>query len=122
MRFVCLHRPGTAEGSRVLTPEQIERLSDLLYEMGMAGALLAVEGMLESVHGVRVRRRQGEVSAVDGPFKDVEQLVSSVLFIRAKTKADAVAWAKKLLEVLGDGELELRLIRAQTAQRVESLA
>jgi hypothetical protein len=81
--------------------------------MGMAGALLAVEGLLESVHGVRLRQHQGELNAVDGPFSDIKQLVSSVILIRAKTKADAVDWGKKLLEVLGDGELELRLMREQ---------
>src|SRR4051812_47162593 len=108
MRFLCLYRPGTPEISKEPSPELVAKLAELLHDMSMAGALLAVEGVLESLHGVRLRRDQGELTAVEGPFPDVKQLVSTVIFIRTKTKADAVEWGKKLLAVLGEGELELR--------------
>jgi hypothetical protein len=120
MRFLCLYRSGKPETAAPPSPDEIRRLGQLLYDMTIAGALVAGEGLLESLHGVRLRQHHGEVIADDGPFKDIERIVSSVFFVRAKTKEDAVVWGKKLLDALGGGELELRLMREQMIQQTEA--
>lgn len=78
--------------------------------MTMAGVLLAIEGCSLSLHGARIWTDRGELRVVDGPFADTKQIISGAVLVQTKSKADAVRWGKRLLTILGEGSVELRLL------------
>jgi hypothetical protein len=92
------------------TEDQVTRVGALIHEMTAAGVLIAIEGCLPTRHGARIQLDAGELRVVDGPFTDVKQVVSGVLLLQTKSKADAVHWGKRLLTILGEGSVELRLL------------
>lgn len=107
MRFLCLYKPAEAEGTAP-QPDEMMKMGQLINEMTQAGVLLATEGCLPSVKGARVRRENGTFTVTDGPFTESKELVAGFAIIQAASKAEAVHWAKRFLEVAGDGESEIR--------------
>ena len=82
-----------------------------LVEEGMkAGWLVATEGCLPSALGARVRSTNGKLSVTDGPFTESKELVGGFAILRANSKAEAIQLAKDFLQVVGEGECELRQI------------
>ena len=73
-----------------------------------AGFLLATEGCLPSALGARVRISGGKVTVTDGPFTEAKEVVGGFAILRANSKEEAVEMAKNFLQVVGDGECELR--------------
>jgi hypothetical protein len=109
-RYLYLYRAGTPETTLPPTEDQVTRAGALIHEMTMAGVLLAIEGCLPTRFGARIQMDQGELRVVEGPFTDVKQLVSGVLLLQTKSKADAIHWGKRLLTIVGEGSVELRLL------------
>ncbi|HKU40774.1 MAG TPA: YciI family protein [Polyangiales bacterium] len=108
-RYLYLYRTKTPERADETSAALAEPVRGLLHEMSQAGVLLALEGCLPSVHGAKVRVQSGDVVTLDGPFNG-QDVISGVMLVQVKTKSDAVEWAKRLLKVLGEGELEIRLL------------
>jgi len=107
MRFLMMVKASKDSEAGVLPDEKI------LSEMGKynealvkAGALLAAEGLQESAKGARVRYADGEVKVTDGPFAETKELVAGFWLIDAKSKEDAVEWAKRV--PFQQGEVEIR--------------
>lgn len=109
-RYILLYRSGKPETTAPPSEAMVERARTLLHEMTMAGVLLAVEGCLPTEHGARVQSEKGEVLASDGPFTDTQEIISGVVLLQTKAKAEAVHWAKRLLTILREGSIEVRLL------------
>ena len=109
-RYLFLYRSEAPETSVPPSEAEIERARRLIHEMTLAGALLAAEGCLPTAEGARVYADKGDVKVVDGPFSDVQHIVSGVLLVQTKSKADATGWAKRLLMILGVGSVEVRRV------------
>jgi hypothetical protein len=109
-RYLIFYRSGKLETSSPPSEVMVERASSLIHEMTLAGVLLAVEGCLPTEHGARVRNEKGEIVASDGPFTDIKEIISGVVLLQTKSKADAIHWSKRLLTVLGEGSVEVRLL------------
>jgi hypothetical protein len=72
--------------------------------------LLGTNGLKPSSEGKRIKYEGGKVSVVDGPFTESRELVASYALFQVDTWDDAVHWTTRFLEVLGQGECELRPI------------
>ena len=81
-----------------------------MEEVMQAGVLLATDGLHPSAKGKRVKIEDGKTSITDGPFTESKELVASYALFEVKTMDEAVMWTKRFLEVLGEGECELRPI------------
>jgi len=57
--------------------------------------------------GVRVRLRRGKLSTTDGPFAEAKEVVGGLAIVKAGSRAEAIEWAKKFLDVAGDGETRI---------------
>jgi len=80
-----------------------------LIEEGMiAGWLLGTEGCLPSALGARVRISSGKLTVTDGPFTGAKELVGGFALLQANSKQEAVELVKEFLQVVGEGECELR--------------
>jgi hypothetical protein len=71
-----------------------------------AGAMLAGEGLQASAKGARVRYANGKFTVTDGPFAETKELIAGFWIIQAKSKEEAIEWAKRV--PFEDGEVELR--------------
>jgi hypothetical protein len=90
--------------------ELIERMGTFVEEVTKAGVLVASDGLHPSANGKRVGLKNGKVTVIDGPFTESKELVASYALFQVKSMDEAVHWTKRFLEVLGQGECELRPI------------
>jgi hypothetical protein len=90
--------------------ELLERMGKFIEEITKAGVMLATDGLQPSSKGARVKLSGGKVTVTDGPFTESKELVASYALFQVKTMAEAIEWTKRFLNVLGEGECELRPI------------
>jgi hypothetical protein len=71
---------------------------------------------VDPVETVRCRTRLagGKFTVTDGPFTEAKELIAGFAILQTKTKAEAIEWAKRFLEVAGDGVSEVRLLHEAT--------
>jgi hypothetical protein len=110
MRFLCVYRPGTPETETPPTQGQAAAMGKLIADMSKAGVLLATEGCMPSAKGARVRLESGKFTVTDGPFPETKELIAGFCLLQVKSKAEAVEWGKRFLQVVGTGESEIREI------------
>jgi hypothetical protein len=77
-------------------------------EMVKAGMMLAGEGLQASSKGARVRFAGGKPTVIDGPFTEAKELIAGFWLIQAKSKEEAVEWARRA--PFADGEIEVRQV------------
>lgn len=110
MRFLCVYRPGTPETETPPSRAQAAAMGKLIADMAKAGVLLATEGCMPSSKGARVRIDAGKLTVTDGPFPETKELIAGFCLLQVKSKAEAVEWGKRFLQVVGEGESEIREI------------
>lgn len=111
MRFMGLLKstPETENGSPN-DPELFAKMGALIQEITEAGVMLDTQGLQPSSQGKRVSLHDGKVTVTDGPFTESKELVASYAIYQVPTIEDAVYWTRRFLEVLGEGECEIRPI------------
>jgi hypothetical protein len=75
--------------------------------------MLAAEGLQPSSKGARVKFSRGKRTVVDGPFAESKELIAGFWLIQAKSKEEAIEWAKRCPDPLGQGqeaEIEIRQV------------
>ena len=77
--------------------------------------MLAGDGWRPSSAGARVRFDGRKRTVIDGPFAATKELIAGYAMVKLDSKADAIAWAKKFLAVVGEGESEIRQMHDQAA-------
>lgn len=118
MRFMTLYKPGKED----VPPSQevMAGMGRLIEEMVKAGTLIATDGLQSSAKGARVRISEGKFTVTDGPFTETKELIAGYAIIEAKSKQHAIELTKRFLEVMGEGESEIRLMHETPASGPES--
>jgi hypothetical protein len=113
MRFIMMVKanPDTEAG---LPPgeELLAAMGKYNEELARAGVLLAAEGLHPSSRGARVRITEGGRTVVDGPFTEAKELVAGFWLIQAKSRDEAVEWARRCPNPTpgSEGEIEIRQV------------
>jgi hypothetical protein len=120
MRFLMIFKPdaeATKRNEAGVPPSQqeIAEMGKLIEEMAKAGVLLSTEGCQSSSKGARVRRSGDRVTVTDGPFTEAKEIVGGFAIVKAKSKAEAIEWAKRFLDVAGNGESEILQLHEEAA-------
>lgn len=111
MRYLGLLRAdGNSEAGAPPDADLMARMGTFIEEISRAGVLLATDGLHPSSKGARVKLANGKVTVTDGPFTESKELVASYAIFQVNSKAEAVEWTTRFLEVLGEGECEIRQI------------
>jgi len=113
MRYMMLYKPGYEDIPP--TAEHMAAMGRLIDEMAKAGTLIATDGLQSSSKGARVRRSKGKTTVTDGPFTEAKEIIGGYAIVDAKSKAHAIELAKRFLEVVGEGEREVRLMHDSAA-------
>ena len=97
-----------SEAGQPPSPELLERMGKFIQEITAAGVLISSDGLQPTSRGKRVRLEKGKVRVIDGPFTESKELVASYALFEVKSMAEAVEWTTRFLQVLGEGECEIR--------------
>jgi hypothetical protein len=106
MRFLSIYK--NVERNTPPTPEEMAKVGKMVEEGMKSGWLLATEGCLPSVMGARVRISDGKLTVTDGPFTESKEVIGGFAILKADSKEHAIQMAKDFLQVMGQGETEVR--------------
>ncbi|HET6283948.1 MAG TPA: YciI family protein [Polyangia bacterium] len=107
MRFMMMVKSDAKSEAGVLPDaKDLAEMGKFNDELVKAGAMLAGEGLQASGKGTRIRYGAGKYRVIDGPFAETKELVAGFWLISAKSKAEAIDWAKRA--PIQDGEVEIR--------------
>ena len=110
MRILGMLKADPASEAAPPHMELMGRMGTFVEEMTKAGVLLDTNGLHPIAEGKRVKLADGKMTVTDGPFTESKEVVASYAIFQVKTMDEAVMWSKRFLEVLGEGEVELRAI------------
>jgi hypothetical protein len=109
MRFMLIVKATDKSEAGVLpTEKELADMGKFNEQMIKNGMMLAGEGLQASSKGARVTFKGGKPTVVDGPFAETKELVAGFWLIQAKSKEEAVEWARRVPFV--DGEIEVRQV------------
>jgi len=119
MRFMMfmipkVYQPDTPPGERAgegFTPpaDAVEKMMKFNEELTKAGALIALDGLHPGSKGARVAFKGGKPTVTDGPFIEAKEVVGGYWMIQAKSKEEAVGWARRCPAADGD-VIEIRQV------------
>jgi hypothetical protein len=109
VRFIIMHKTNPRwEAGAIPGPGLIARVGTLLGDLAKAGALDAAEGLRASSEGVRLIFSDGARTLVPGPFDAGNELAAGFSIVRVGSIEEAIEWASREAEILGDSEIDIR--------------
>ncbi len=112
-RYIAMYKATPrSEAGGPSTAAQTEALAQLIGEMTRAGVLLATASLEPSSKAVRLRNFGGKHTVIDGPFAESKELVGGFAIVELESRAEAVEWARRYADVLGEVELDVRPVTA----------
>lgn len=112
MRFMMImipraYQPDAPLGERAeegFAPpaEAVAKMMKFNEELAKAGALIALDGLHPSSRGARVAFVAGKPKVTGGPFTEAKEVIGGYWMIQAKSKEEAVEWAKRCPASEGD--------------------
>ena len=99
MRFMLFMLPNIpADGDWTPSPEAVAEMTKFNETLTKAGVLLDLDGLHPPSEGVRVAISGGKATVTDGPFTEAKEAIGGFWLIQAKSKEEAVEWAKRCPE------------------------
>jgi hypothetical protein len=109
MRFMMIVKASKDSEAGVLPDKKLlEAMGKYNEELAKSGALLAGEGVQPSSKGARVTFSGEKRTVTDGPFTETKELVAGFWLIQAKSKQEAIEWARRV--PFEEGEIEIRQV------------
>lgn len=113
MRFMMLVIPKAYENAKadfVPPADLVAKMTKYNESLTKAGVLLGLDGLTPPAKATRVRFSGGQAKATDGPFTEAKELIGGYWMIQAKSKEEAVEWAKRAPMLDGD-VIEVRQVQ-----------
>jgi hypothetical protein len=104
---------GNEDTEAGVMPEE-ERMAEMASyheELARAGLLLDGSGLKPTSKGARIRFSGGKRTWIDGPFTESKEVIAGYTLIQAKSREEAIQWARRFPNPAGegkDGEIEIR--------------
>jgi hypothetical protein len=119
MRFMLLMIPKAyekAEPSVLPSPELVAEMSIYNEALAKAGVLLSRDGLHPPSRAARVTFAGRKPSVFDGPFAEAKEAVAGYWLIQAKSREEAIEWARRCPARDGD-VIEVRQVQEPVASR-----
>jgi hypothetical protein len=111
VRFLIMHKSNEeTEAGVPPSPELLEKMGKLMEETSRSGVLLAAEGVHPSSRGARLEFSGGKRTVTDGPFAEAKELIAGFAIVQVESKDEAIEWATRFADVIGDVEIEVRQV------------
>lgn len=110
-------RPGTTRYMGILKADRdteagvmpdekfLGTMGAFLEEGAKAGIFLSGEGLKPSSEGARIRYSGNKRIVTDGPFAETKELIAGYAILQFASKAEAIEWTKRFVEVDAPGRL-----------------
>lgn len=109
MRFMMIVKATKeSEAGGLPTEQQLAEMARYNEQLVKAGVMLAGEGLQASAKGARVRYSGAKRTVIDGPFTEAKELIAGFWLIQAKSREEAIEWAKRV--PFEEGEVEIRQV------------
>jgi hypothetical protein len=114
MRFMMLLKADKRTEAGVLpSARDLEVMGNYNAALVKAGVLLDGAGLQPSSRGAKLTFSGGKIQVTDGPFAETKELIAGFWVIEAKSKEEAIEWARRapVGALPGEGrvpEIELR--------------
>ena len=102
MRFMMLMIPSVKDDNWMPSAEAVGAMTKFNQDMIKAGVMLTGEGLHPPSKGARVSFGGGAPKVTDGPFAEAREVIGGYWMIQAKSKAEAVEWARRCPAAPGD--------------------
>jgi len=110
MRYMIINKADAdSEAGKFPSPEVVDGVGKVVEDLSKAGVLLFAEGVHRSALGARVAVAGGRRTVTDGPFAETKELIGGVMVVDVRSRDEAVEWAARLAEALGN-EVEVRQV------------
>jgi hypothetical protein len=109
MHLMIMHKndPQT-EAGHPPPMELVNKMGALIGEYASTGRFIDGAGLSASKTRSRLVFRDGRRSALKhGPYRGEHELPAATLLLEVRTREEALGWADRYGEILGDGEIEL---------------
>lgn len=114
MRFMMMVKADKNSEAEVMPSAKLMAdMGRFNEEMVKAGVMLAADGLHASSKGCRVKFSRGRRTVTDGPFAETKELIAGFWIIDVKSKEEAIEWARRCPDPMGEGEeaeIEIRQI------------
>lgn len=90
-------------------PDAIKKMGKYNEQLQKAGVLLALDGLTPPSAGARVSFAGGNAKVMDGPFTETKEAVGGYWMIQARSRDEAIEWAKRCPAGTGD-VIEIRQV------------
>jgi hypothetical protein len=97
-----------SEAGILPTEQELADMGRFNEQMVKAGVMLAGDGLQATSKGAKVRFSGGKPAVIDGPFTEAKEIVAGYWIIQARSKDEAIEWARRAPFV--DGEIEVRQV------------
>lgn len=113
MRFMVMHKldDGSPE-AWAPSAQLIAEMGELIEESVTSGVLIAADGLRPSSEGpgARITYSGGKRTVVDGPFTEAKEVIAGYAVLQVQSRDEAVEWADRFAKLIGDVEVEVRLM------------
>lgn len=116
-RYISFIKGDKNTESEMMPSEKLlTEMGALMQEMNEKGVMISGDGLKPTKDGVKIRLAKGKTTVIDGPFSETKEIIAGFSLYRAKTKAEAVEWARRCLQIHVDGtgidagEIEVRRV------------
>jgi len=115
MKFMMLVIPKVYETSGaaadfVPPADLVAKMTTYNKSLAAAGALVTLDGLTPPGKAARVSFSSGRTQVKDGPFAEAKEMVGGFWIIQAKSRDEAVEWARKAPMLDGD-VIEVRQVQ-----------
>ena len=90
------------------TPELYTQMDAFIGEATTAGVLVATGGVAPFAEATKVRYADGDFTVIDGPYTEAKELIGGWALMECRDKAEAIEWARRFIDIAGDGETRVR--------------
>jgi hypothetical protein len=104
------------ESAAMPSEKVLQEMGALMQDMTDKGLLISGEGLKPTSESKKLKLSSKGARVIDGPFSETKEIVAGYLVYRSKTKAEAVEWARRWLQIhvegtgSDSGEIEVRRV------------
>lgn len=107
MRYLVTHKVGPRMEAEQVSPAEIANMGAFIREGIEQGVFTNGAGLRPSKTRTRLRFKGGHCELTEGPYRGSNELLAGFCMLKVEDKAEAVKWAKRFADVVGDCDLEL---------------
>lgn len=112
MRFIVMYKLDQhSEAGLPPSHELMAAVGKLISDGVAAGVFLSGEGLHPSPRRTRLKFSAGQCTVTHGPFTGSNELIAGFAMLQVKSKEEAIEWAKRLAQVMGDVDIEVGQVK-----------